>query len=317
MQNNNFLQNLGNTPLTKINFNANLKINLFSKLEFMNPTGSVKDRSASYVISELLKRKMIDKDTTLIESSSGNFGISLAAYARFYGLKFKCIVDPKILPANEKIIRMLGAEILKVNEADAFGGYLLTRIKTVNRLLLEIENSYWVNQYANPLIMESFKLLGDEIYKELPDVNYIFIGVSSCGTISGISNTLKPKNKNIKIIAVDVEGSVIFKKTPGVRSIPGIGSSMVPAHLDNTVIDEVVHVTEEETVKACYEILENDHIMAGGSSGSVYAAIKKYFADYTGDELLNVVTLFPDKGERYLTTIYEPEWVKENIFSKY
>jgi cysteine synthase A len=286
-------------------------INLYSKLEFYNPTGSVKDRAASYVIKKLLDLKEIDSETTIIESSSGNFGIALAAFCKFYGLKFICVVDPCISPLNEQLIKSFGALVIKVTEPDENGGYLLTRIGKVKQLREEIKNSYWVNQYANPYNAEAYyQSLGSEICAQVDHLDYIFLGISSGGTITGVSRKVKEKFPDIKVIAVDIFGSVIFGHPPKKRYIPGIGSSMVPEILKQSKIDDVVMMDEVGTVEMCHELLQRYNIFAGGSSGSAYGAVKKYFSEHRVETPINVMTIFPDKGERYFTTIYDESWNK-------
>ncbi|KNY26428.1 2,3-diaminopropionate biosynthesis protein SbnA [Pseudobacteroides cellulosolvens] len=304
----NILERVGNTPLTNI-ISGDLDIELYAKLEYYNPTGSVKDRAASYIIKKLLDSGEIDQDTTLIESSSGNFGIALSAYCKQYGLKFLCVIDPHINPINEAIIRKLGHSVVKVAEPDASGGYLLNRIKKVNELLMDIPNSYWVNQYGNPYNSEAYyNTLGAEICKSFENIDYIFMGVSSGGTITGVSRKLKEKFPNIKVIAVDIVGSVIFGGPAQKRYIPGIGSSMVPDILKQAKIDDVVMVDEVSTIKMCHELLEKHYIFAGGSSGSVFHAVKQYFQGKKFNTKPRVLTIFADRGDRYSSTIYNEAW---------
>ena len=305
----NILYQVGNTPIVEINLKNEININLYAKLEFFNPTGSVKDRAAAYIIKKILDENIINKDTTLIESSSGNFGVSLSAYSRLYGLKFICVIDKNTTPLNEMLIKTQGAQIIKVTEQDKFGGYLLNRILKIKEILNSTPNIYWINQYENPLNAEAYyETLGNEICNGvLGNIDYIFLGVSSGGTITGVSQ---------KVNAVDIFGSVIFGNTPQKRYIPGIGSSMVPNILQRAIIDDVVWVSEIETAKSCKELLKEHNIFAGGSSGSVYAAIKKYFSKKEIREPLNVICIFPDRGERYCTTIYDDCWCNEYLIDK-
>lgn len=303
------LENVGNTPMVQIKMAGFENINLYAKLEFCNPTGSVKDRAAHYLINKLLERNKIKRNTTLIESSSGNFGIALAAYCKKYGLKFVAVVDPCISPINEMLIRAFAARVIKVDQPDGSGGYLLNRIARVKDLLNEIENSYWVNQYANLYNAEAYyHSLGDELCRSLDNIDYIFMGVSSGGTITGVSNRIKERFPHAEVIAVDIVGSVIFGHSPGKRYIPGIGSSMVPEILKKARIDDVVMTDEVSTIEACHELLRQHYIFVGGSSGSVYAAIKKYFSTRKMAKKIDVVTIFPDRGERYTNSLYNEKW---------
>ena len=304
---------VGKTPMIRIHLEEEefKNILLFAKLEFFNPTGSVKDRAAAFVIQKVLENKEIDKNTTIIESSSGNFGIALSAYCRFLGLRFICVVDPCISPMNEMLMKTFGAEVIKVTNPDENGGYLLTRIRKVNQLCEEIPNSYWVNQYGNPYNAEAYyHSLGVEICSELEQLDYIFLGISSGGTITGVSRKVNECFPEAKIIAVDIIGSVIFGHPPKKRYIPGIGSSMVPRILSSSKIDDVVMMDEVTTINSCHELLQKYNLFAGGSSGSTFAAIKKYFREHPqgGDKPVYVATVFADKGERYFNTIYNEEW---------
>jgi cysteine synthase A len=283
--------------------------NVFAKLEFNNPSGSVKDRAAKYMIETLLDRGEIDRDTVLIESTSGNFGIALAARAAACGLRFVGVVDPMIAIANLRLLNALGAEVVKVTEPDQHGGYLKTRLRRVQELLHSFDKAYWVDQYANPLNAEAYaSTLGAELCDALPRIDYLFAGVSSGGTITGISCHLKESFPTVKVIAVDMEGSVIFNRPARKRHIPGIGSSIVPTILERAKIDDVVIVDEAETIAGCYALVREHGIFAGGSSGSVMAAIRKYFRNRIIARGAVVATLFADRGDRYVDTIYDPAW---------
>ena len=307
----NILEKVGNTPLMSIALQSNNLVNICMKLEFYNPTGSVKDRAASYVIDKIITHGIIKSNTILIESSSGNFGVALSAYAKFNDLKFICVIDENTLPTNEMLIRSYGAEIIKIDESDKNGGYLLNRIKRVKKILSERTNMYWINQYENPLNAEAYyHSLGAEMCEETPDgrIDYVFMGVSSGGTITGVSNKVKSNFPNAKIIAVDIEGSVLFGQNPKKRFIPGIGSSLKPSILKEAIIDEVLWVNEIESAECCRELLKKYHVYAGGSSGTVYAGIKKYFRDKKIEKPINVMCIMADRGDRYNTTIYNDEW---------
>lgn len=305
------MEKVGNTPLVSIKMKEFENINLYTKLETYNPTGSVKDRAASYILRKLLSTDKISQNTTIIESTSGNFGVALSAYCKYYGLPFIAVVDPNITLINEMLIVSNGAEIVKVDHPDEYGGYLLNRIEKVKELQSQIHDSYWVNQYENPLNANAYyQSLGKELCFQIEEIDYIFIGVSSGGTITGVSRKIKENFPNAKVVAVDVEGSVIFKGQSQKRYIPGIGSSMKPKILKRAKIDEVIITDEVSTINACLELLRNYSFYVGGSSGSAFAAIKQYFKQNKPDRPVNVVTIFPDRGERYFDTIYDPKWVE-------
>lgn len=305
---------VGNTPLVKLKHSLSPHINLFAKLEGYNPTGSVKDRAGLYVLTKELKSGKINKKTKIIESSSGNFAISLAFFSKKLRLDFTCVIDPNITSTNEVIVRSLGVNVIKVSKKDKNGGYLLTRIAEVKKFVKKNKNSYWVNQYTNLLNADAYyHSLGDELIGGFSKIDYIFLGVSSGGTITGVSRKIKKASPSTKIIAVDVKGSVIFGQKPQKRFIPGIGSSLKPAILKDAIIDDIVIVDEISSIKACREILTKNVLLCGGSSGSVFAAVKKYFSTKKINSEINAIIIFPDRGERYLSTIYNNSWVKEKF----
>lgn len=307
----NLLNAIGNTPLINIKDEELDNINLYVKLEGWNPTGSVKDRAASYVLNKLLQSGEITKNTTIVESSSGNFGIALANYCKKLGLKFCCVIDPNILPINEKIIRSLAYKVIKVTKRDKTGGFLLTRIALIKEMLASGGDYYWMNQYGNPYVAEAYyNTIGKEICDEV-NIDYLFAGVSSGGTITGISRRVKEAYPESTVVAVDTEGSVIFKNEPKKRYIPGIGSSMRPTIIEKAFIDDVMMIEECDAAATCMDLLKNHYILAGGSSGSCFTAIKKYFKGKKFDKKPNVVTIFADRGDRYENTIYNTEWVNK------
>nr|WP_063715319.1 2,3-diaminopropionate biosynthesis protein SbnA [Paenibacillus mucilaginosus] len=303
------LEKVGNTPLIHMQEEELSHVNLYAKMEGFNPTGSVKDRSAAYILEELLRSGRINRDTVIIESSSGNFGVALSSYCKSYGLRFWCVVDPNITPENEMIIRELSENLIKVTEPDHSGGYLLSRIATVQQVLQTMPNCYWINQYANPLNAEAYyHSLGREICDEVESVDYLFMGVSSGGTITGTSLMVKERFPEARVVAVDMCGSVIFGGAPRKRYIPGIGSSMVPGILQYARYDDVILVDEKETIEHCHRLLGRHYMYVGGSSGSVYAAVRKFIAGRRFEGKPNIVMVFPDRGERYASTIYNPDW---------
>lgn len=307
-------QLVGKTPLVEMPL-VEFDIDLYGKLELNNPTGSVKDRSAHYMLESLLSKEVINKKTKVVESSSGNFAISLSAFSKYLGIDFTAVIDPIINPMNEFLIKSHGGNIVKVDEVDVNGGYLLTRIAKVKEIISE-ENAYWTNQYSNKLNAEAYKkTLGKEILEEL-DLDYIFLGVSSGGTIAGVSQAMKSFNAKIKVIAVDIVGSVIFGGLPKKRYIPGIGAGMRGSIIDDAIIDEVIVVDERDSITGCKDLVSEQNIFAGGSSGTVYFAIKEYFKNHSLNYKPKVAMIICDKGERYFDTIYNREWVLEKFGEK-
>ena len=300
---------IGHTPLVRLGrLFAGSPIDIIAKLEMLNPGGSAKDRPAKYIIEEGLRSGAIHRGTHLLESTSGNLGIALAMLARAYEVQLTCVVDPKISRTNLEIIKRLGAQIDMVTELDEQGGYLNTRVRRVKQLEAELPGGLWLNQYANENNwLAHYHHTGKEIVDDLDGpVDYLFVAVSTTGTIRGVAKRLKETNPRLKVVAVDATGSVIFGTPPQPRWIPGIGASRVPELYGPATIDDVVHVNDQESIDSCLDLLTCEGILAGGSSGAVIAGIRKYLHRLPAGTRL--VTLLPDRGERYMDTVYDPLW---------
>jgi N-(2-amino-2-carboxyethyl)-L-glutamate synthase len=284
-------------------------MNLFAKLEYVNPIGSIKDRPAYWILKRACDRGEITDATTVIESSSGNFACALAAFARIVGLRFIPVIDPNISGAYESFLRRMCATVVKVEDRDDTGGFLKTRLDKVHQLCATMPDAYWTNQYGNPDAMDAhYRLTAGEICAHFESLDYAFIGVSTAGTIAGLSRRLKEQYPAIRIIAVDTDGSVIFGGPPRKRHIPGIGSSIVPPLLSHALIDDVVLIPERETVCACRELLNDHGLFVGGSTGSAFAAIKRYAARWPTSSQPTVLFLCPDRGTAYLDTVFDSSW---------
>lgn len=300
---------IGHTELVKL---ESENLDLHCKLEFQNFMGSIKVRPAYYILRNSIESGLINKDTTVIESSSGNFAVALASICKQIGIKFIPVIDPNINKSYEDFLNSFAFKTIKVSERDETGGYLLTRVRTIENIVSEGGNYFWPNQYKNKNnFLAYYHSLGNEVGEEMNDLDYAFIGVSSGGTITGLSRRLKELYSKIKIVAVDIEGSMIFNQKPKKRFIPGIGSSKTPEILKDALIDEVVHVSEIEAIESCYHLFDKHGIFGGGSSGASLAAIKNYFKDDTLTKKPKVLFLCPDSGTSYINTIYNKEWVNK------
>ena len=295
------------TPIIRLDHE---QVELYAKLEFLNGIGSIKDRPAFWILKRAIERGQVGPSTTIIESSSGNFARALATLCRILGLNFIPVIDQFVSPVYESFLRAQCERVVKVEECDDSGGYLKTRIRMVNSLLSQFSGaSYWPNQYENPDGMEAhYCLTAGEICRALPEVDYVFIGVGSAGTVAGVSRRLKEHNPAIRIIAVDAEGSVIFGQPPKKRCIPGLGSSISPPLLKQAIIDDVVIVTEAETIVACHQLLERHGLFVGGSTGTVYSAIQRYFSNHVRDKRPRVLFFCCDRGTAYLHNVFSAEW---------
>lgn len=303
------LDGIGETPLIRLSrLFRDTRCEVLAKLEMANPGGSIKDRPARYIVERGLADGTIRENSHIVESSSGNLAIALAMVCRIHGLRFTAVVDPKIAPVNLRIIQCYGGNIELVTEKDRQGGYLGTRIERVKRLLHERPDAVWINQYGNERNWQShYHGEGVEILRHLDEpVDYLVLGVSTSGTVHGISRRLRETWPHLKVVAVDAVGSVLFGTPPCPRDLPGIGASRVPELLRRNEIDEVIHVDDYESAVACRELVKHEGIFAGGSSGSVIAAIQRLCARASRARIL---TVLPDRGERYLDTVYDDAWM--------
>src|SRR2546422_2383600 len=196
---------------------------VFAKPELVTPVGSIKDRPAYWTLRGAAERGEICEETRVIESSSGNFATALAAFTRLVGLRFIPVIDPNISRTYESFLRRICPTVVKVEERDDTGGFLKTRLQKVKELCATIPNAYWTNQYGNVDAMAAhYELTAAEICDDFESLDYVFIGIGTAATIAGVSRRLKEHYPNIRVIAVDAEGSAIFGGAPRQRHIPGI-----------------------------------------------------------------------------------------------
>ncbi|MFI5527234.1 2,3-diaminopropionate biosynthesis protein SbnA [Kitasatospora sp. NPDC051853] len=305
------LGTIGATPLVELTrLDPARRFRTFAKLEAHNPGGSMKDRSALEMLGERIRTgELVPGRSTVVESSSGNLGIGLAQVCAYYGLRFICVVDPRTNQQNIAIMRALGAEVEVVRETDpATGEYLPVRIRRIQELTTLTGHAYWPNQYANPLNPQAHRRTMREIVEGLPDgVDYLFCATSSCGTLRGCAEYVRERGLPVTVVAVDAAGSAIFGRPPGPRLIPGHGAAIRPGLYRDGLADEVVHVTDLDCVVGCRRLAAREAILAGGSSGAVVAAVE-LMADRIPAGATCALVL-PDRGERYLDTIYDDEWV--------
>lgn len=306
---------VGNTPLLKLErVFSDLDLSLFVKLESFNPGGSIKDRTALYLLKNAFEQGLLNESSVVIESSSGNMGIGLAQACRIYRMRFICVVDPKATEQNIAILRAYGAEIVRVEKPDPeTGEYLPARIKRVNELLTEIPNSFWTNQYANPFNWRAhYEGTVREIVESLgkaPD--YLLCGTSTCGTLMGCARYLREQKFNTCVVAVDAVGSKLFGGKSSPRLLPGLGAAYIPPILDRSFVDLCVQVTDFESVIGCRLLVNREAILVGGSSGGLLMAIKKVVPSIPPGS--TCVMIFPDRGERYLDTIFNDSWVARHF----
>jgi N-(2-amino-2-carboxyethyl)-L-glutamate synthase len=309
------LSTIGGTPLVHLQrFLPAARFGLYAKLESLNPGGSIKDRPALTILEDALRSGAIGPDTLVIESSSGNMGIGLAQACRYYGLRFLCVVDSKTALANLRMLRAYGAEIELVTEPDpATGEFLQARLNRVRELLSQEENNFWPNQYVNPKNSDShYDTTMREVATALGGrIDFLFVATSTCGTVRGCGEYVRDHGLSTRVVAVDAVGSLIFSDVRAKRLVPGLGAGMRPPLCDLSVISECVHVDDLDCVVGCRRLVAREAILAGGSSGGVLMAVEK-IQDRIPESAV-CVAILPDRGERYLETVFSDEWVREHF----
>ena len=294
---------IGNTPLMELtNYEENNSLNakLIAKLEYFNPLGSVKDRVAYSMIEDGIKRGVINKDTIIIEPTSGNTGIGLAFVCASKKLHLILTMPDTMSVERRKIVTALGAEIVLTQGRLGMQG----AIARASELKEEYGNAFIPQQFENPSNPEIHKITtAKEIWEDTDGKIDIFVSsVGTGGTITGTGLGLKEKSPDIKVVAVEPAGSpVLSGGRPGPHKIQGIGAGFVPEVLDMSIIDEIIPVSNEDAFDAAREIAKSDGLLVGISSGSVIHAAK-LLAQREENKDKNIVVLLPDTGERYLST---------------
>jgi len=306
---------VGNTPLVELTRALDdCHFRVFAKLEGFNPGGSIKDRPALRILETGIESGLIGPDTIIIESSSGNLGIGLAQACLYLGLRFICVIDPKTTTQNRRLLEAYGAELDMVTEPDPLTGeFLQARLSRVASLNETFDRAFWPNQYANLCNPEAHHRTMQEIAEALDGkVDYLFCATSTCGTLRGCAEYARNNSLNgLKIFAVDALGSVIFGGSSAKRLIPGHGASVRPALYQAGLADQCVHVTDWECVVGCRTLLSREALLVGGSSGATFMAAKRMQEQIP--EGATVALIFPDRGERYLDTIFSNEWVEQHF----
>jgi len=305
---------IGNTPLLELErLYAGSGFRVFAKLEGFNPGGSIKDRPAAVILEDGLRSGTIGPDTVIVESSSGNMGVGLAQACRYYGLRFICVVDCKTASQNIKILQTYGAEIDCVTEPDPVTGELLqARLNRVQELVRQTEKAFWPNQYANLKNSGShYQTTMREIATALGGIDFLFVATSTCGTIRGCGEYIRDHGLSTQVVAVDAVGSLIFSDRKAKRMIPGLGAGIKPPLCDISLIDHCVHVDDLDCLLGCRRMMAREAVLVGGSSGGVLTAVEKFRCHIPPDAICAVI--LPDRGERYLDTIFSDTWARQHF----
>lgn len=294
MINNNVLDMIGNTPMIKLNNIGNS--NLYVKLEKYNPAGSIKDRAVYYMVENLEKNGILKKGDVLVEATSGNTGIALSMIGSLKGYKVIIVMPETMSVERRTLMKAYGAELILTDGSLGMKG----SIEKMNKLLSENSNYISLKQFDNEYNpLAHYETTGVEIYNQVKDIDIFVCGVGTGGTISGVGKYLKEQNPNIKVVAVEPEGSpVISKNKKGSHKIQGIGAGFIPKNYNKNVVDEVMTITDEESYEGVRIMAQKEGILVGISSGAnVYAALK--LCEMYPDKKL--VTVAPDGIDKYMS----------------
>jgi cystathionine beta-synthase len=316
------LQTIGRTPLVRLHkVIGDAKGLILAKVEYFNPGGSVKDRIGVSIIEEAEQQGRLKPGGTIVESTSGNTGMGLALVAAVKGYRTVFTLPDKMSAEKVRLLRSFGAEVIVTPTAvphDSPESYT----EVARQVVRDTPNSILANQYENPTNPEShYRTTGPEIWDQTGgQIDYFVCGIGTGGTITGTGKYLKEKNPAIKIVGVDPKGSALReffytkKINPQLKTykVEGIGQDYIPGVLDFTYVDEVVEATDSESFHMARRVTREEGMMIGGSSGTAIAGLMKIADRFREDDV--IVVLLPDSGERYLSKIYNDNWMRENGF---
>lgn len=322
------VQAIGNTPLVRLNkVTRGLRARVYAKLEFMNPGGSVKDRIGLGMIEAAEREGKLSPGGTIVEGTSGNTGVGLAIAAAIKGYKCIFVMPDKMSEEKIRLLRAFGARVVitptAVEPDDPRSYYSVSK-----RLAAETPNTILAGQYWNPANPEShYRTTGPEIWRQTEGkIDYLVCGMGTGGTITGTAKYLKEQNPNVKVIGVDPIGSLLYATFkaggkipegafPKVYQIEGIGEDFLPTALDMAYVDDVVQAGDRESFVMTRRLVREEGLFCGGSSGSAVCGALRVARDLPESKL--VVVLLPDSGSRYLSKIFNDDWMRENRFLDY
>lgn len=295
----NILETIGHTPLVKINRMNDGSAKIVVKLEKQNPAGSVKDRPALNMIEKAEREGLINKDTVIIEPTSGNTGIGLALVCAIRGYRMILTMPETMSIERRKLLAAYGAELVLTDGQKGMQG----AVDKAEELHREIKNSFIPQQFANPANPEAHSVTADEIWNDTDGkVDIVVAGAGTGGTICGLSKFLKEKNPNIKAVAVEpYENQVLKGEKAGAHKIQGIGANFVPKNFDKNLVDEIIPVKSDEAILTARRLAKEEGILAGISSGAALLAAIELSKRPENKEKL-IVVILPDSGERYLSS---------------
>ena len=322
MVNNKVLNQIGNTPLVKLKQASELtKCNIYGKAEYLNPGESVKDRAALFIVDDALKNKKLQKGGTIVEGTAGNTGIGLAVVCREYGLKLKIVIPKTQSIEKKETLKKLGAELIEV-DAVPFSNpknYIKQSKKIAEDLSKKVRNGViWANQFDNIVNTEShIKTTSQEIWSQTAGkVDGFICSVGTGGTLAGVSIGLKEKNKDIKIGLSDPMGSSLYNyiknnklESSGSSITEGIGTSRITKNFEKAMVDIAFQTDDNEALEIVYNLIEDQQIVLGGSSGINIAGAVKLAKELGPGK--NIVTILCDDGRRYASKIFNKKFLIE------
>lgn len=312
---------LGQVPMVRLNHISRVAPDheLILKLESCNPGGSIKEKNAAYLVSQAETRGELRPGGTIIESSSGNFGMALAAVGAIRGYRVIIVIDAKTSPTMKRMLSAYGAELVTVplEARDASGSMQVARMEKALELARTIPGAWYPCQHKNPENPEVHALYtGPEIVDclgEAPDA--VVVGVSTAGQVSGIARYFRQNHPRTRIVAVDVSGSVVLGTPAHAYKMTGLGLSFVPPNFDGSLIDAAYSVSDRLAFSLCHAMARHEGLLLGGSTGAVVAGGLAYARTQRPGQ--RIVLLNPDRGDRYLETIYNPDWLEEQGLALY
>lgn len=314
---NNVLDAIGNTPIVRLNnITKGLSAEVFVKLEYANPGGSIKDRIAPFIVDAAEKSGKLKPGGTIVEATSGNTGMGLAMVAAVRGYKCVCVMSSKQSVDKQNALKAMGAEVVvcpsDVGPTDPRSYYSVAK-----KIVAETPNAVLGNQYDNPANGEThYKTTGPEIWEQMGHrLDFYVAGVGTGGTVSGTSRFLKEVNPKLKTIGIDPVGSILteYHRTGKMAEaapylIEGVGEDIIPDNVKFNLIDEFVQVSDQEAITMLHRLAKEEGIFAGSSSGMAVAGALKYAKKLSGGRLLVII---PDSGSKYLGKFYNEAWLKE------
>lgn len=288
---------IGNTPILKLtNLGIKKEVNLYAKLELANPAGSVKDRVGMYMLNDAEQKGLLKPGGTIIEATAGNTGIGIAIAALGRGYRVIFTVPEKFSIEKQKVMKALGAEIVHTSREEG----MLGAERKAKELIEQIPGAISLGQFHNPANPKAhYETTGPEIYRQLEgNIDYLVAGAGSGGTFSGAVKYLKEQNPDIQGVLADPYGSIIGGGEHADYDIEGIGNDFIADTMDITLVDKVVKITDDEAFNASRELALKEGVLAGSSSGAALAAAIKLAGEIDAG---NIVVIFPDRGDRYLS----------------